>query len=63
MAKKTIGSPKPQGMCPPSGCTRQDEKGNWRVISNRTGKDWPASYKSKEAAERALEAYHVSKRS
>jgi len=47
-----------EGECPKSGCVKK-EGDKWRVISNKTGKLWPAKYKSKEDAEDALKAYHV----
>jgi hypothetical protein len=34
---------------------------DWRVVSNKTGKLWPAKYGSKEKAQGALAAYHMSK--
>ena len=40
-----------------SGCIK-NMGGIWRVISNKTGKPWPAKYKSKSKAEGALKAYH-----
>lgn len=51
------------GKCPPSGCIQPDPgiPGKWRIISNKTGKFWPAHYKSKHKAESALSAYHASK--
>jgi hypothetical protein len=49
------------GMCPASGCIQKDPAGVWRVISNKTGKYWPAHYKSKDSAEKALSAYHASR--
>ena len=40
-----------------SGCIKS-MGGVWKVISNKTGKPWPAKYKSKSKAEGALKAYH-----
>ena len=48
-----------KGKCPPSGCIRKDGD-KWRVISNKTGKDWPQKYDTKADAEDALQAYHAS---
>ena len=48
MAKQPMEGPKSKAIDPASRCTRQEEKGNWRVITNRTGKDCTDSYKSKE---------------
>jgi hypothetical protein len=48
------------GKCPASGCI-QKLGDKWRVISNKTGKPWPAKYKSRSTAESALSAYHASK--
>lgn len=48
------------GKCPASGCIKKlGDK--WRIISNKTGKLWPAHYESKTSAESALSAYHASK--
>lgn len=44
--------------CPESGCVKKVGS-DWRVISNKTGKLWPAKYKSEEDAKAALSAYHV----
>lgn len=49
------------GMCPASGCIQKDKDGSWRIISNKTGKYWPQSYKSKKTAQSALRGYHASK--
>ena len=50
-----------KGKCPESGCIMK--KGDkWRIMSNKTGKLWPAEYDSKEDAEDALKAYHFQKR-
>jgi len=44
--------------CPASGCTKK--VGNkWRVISNKTGKLWPAKYNTEKDAKAALGAYHI----
>jgi hypothetical protein len=44
--------------CPKSGCIKK--VGNdWRVVSNKTGKLWPAKYKSRDSAKKALAAYHM----
>lgn len=51
---------KSNGKCPKSGCIKKlGDK--WRIISNKTGKLWPAHYKTKENAESALDAYHANK--
>ena len=47
-----------KGACPKSGCIRKGD-GGWKIISNKTGKEWPQTYKTKENAENALKAYHV----
>ncbi len=53
--KKSDGK---SGKCPKSGCVKK--VGNdWRVISNKTGKLWPAKYKSRDSAKKALAAYHM----
>ena len=41
-----------------SGCV-QERGGEWKVISNKTGKPWPANYGSKANAEAALRGYHA----
>tara|TARA_R100000742_G_C4274642_1_gene94714 strand:+ start:679 stop:1635 length:957 start_codon:yes stop_codon:yes gene_type:complete len=41
-----------------SGCVQQ-RGGEWKVISNKTGKPWPANYGSKANAEAALRGYHA----
>lgn len=52
------GKRKKTGKCPASGCIKK--VGNdYRVISNKTGKLWPAKYKSRKAARKALAAYHI----
>jgi hypothetical protein len=43
--------------CGPSGCIKK-VKGGWGVMSGKTGKMWPQTYKSKEDAEDALKRYH-----
>lgn len=50
-----------KGKCEDGGCIEQDSSGNWRVISNKTGKYWPAKYESKEKAQAALRGYHANK--
>ena len=48
------------GKCPTSGCIKKlGDK--WRIISNKTGKLWPAHYETKQNAEAALDAYHANK--
>lgn len=54
MARKTTK----KGKCPASGCIKKVGS-DYRVISNKTGKLWPAKYKSREAARKALAAYHI----
>lgn len=49
------------GKCPPGGCIKKDNSGNWRIISNKTGKFWPQHYETEENAESALKAYHAAK--
>lgn len=51
-------SGKKKGECPKSGCIKKVGS-DWRVVSNKTGKLWPAKYKSKEKAKGALAAYHM----
>lgn len=46
------------GKCPKSGCIKKVGS-DWRVVSNRTGKLWPAKYKSRDSAKKALAAYHM----
>lgn len=46
------------GKCPKSGCIKKVGS-SYRVISNKTGKLWPAHYKTREAAKNALAAYHA----
>lgn len=48
------------GKCPKKGCTKKVGS-DYRVISNKTGKLWPAKYKSKKSAKKALAAYHIRK--
>lgn len=53
--KKSDGK---SGKCPKSGCVKK--VGNdWRVVSNKTGKLWPAKYMSRDSAKKALAAYHM----
>jgi len=40
-----------------SGCIKKVGS-DWRVVSNKTGKLWPAKYGSQSKAEGALKAYH-----
>lgn len=54
MAKKA-------GKCPKSGCIKKVGS-DYRVVSNTTGKLWPAKYKTKESAKKALGAYHINKK-
>ena len=49
-------SSKKKGKCPKSGCIKKVGS-DWRVVSNKTGKLWPAKYRSKEKAKGALAAY------
>ena len=51
-------SAKSKGKCPATGCTKKVD-GKWRVVSNKTGKLWPAHYKTEQDAKDALAAYHV----
>jgi len=52
------GKKKKTGKCPESGCIKKE--GNfWRIISNKTGKLWPAKYDTKKDAEDGLDAYHA----
>lgn len=46
------------GKCSKSGCIKKVGS-DWRVVSNKTGKLWPAKYKSKGKAKGALAAYHM----
>lgn len=41
-----------------SGCVKKVGSG-WKVISNKTGKYWPANYDSEASANAALKAYHA----
>jgi len=43
--------------CGPKGCIRK-VKGGWGVMSGKTGKMWPQTFKSKEDAEDAIKRYH-----
>jgi len=47
--------------CPEGGCVKKVGS-DWRVISNKTGKLWPAKYKSEKDAKDALAAYHVARK-
>ena len=47
-----------KGKCPESGCIKKVDK-KWRVISNKTGKLWPAHYDTQKAAQAGLDAYHA----
>ena len=49
-----------KGKCPDTGCIRKG-KGGWKIVSNKTGKNWPQTYETKEKAENALDAYHASR--
>jgi hypothetical protein len=49
-----------KGKCPESGCIKKVGK-SWRVISNKTGKLWPAHYDTEKDAQDGLEAYHAGK--
>lgn len=51
MAKKS-------GKCPKSGCIKKVGS-DYRVVSNKTGKLWPAHYATREKAVAALGAYHA----
>lgn len=55
--KRKSSSPK-KGKCPKSGCIKKVGS-DWRVVSNKTGKLWPAKYKSRDKAKGALAAYHM----
>ena len=46
------------GKCPKSGCIKKVES-DWRVVSNKTGKLWPAKYGSMDSAKKPLAAYHM----
>lgn len=39
----------------------KDKSGKWRVISGKTGKYWPAHYKTRKDAEAGLRGYFASK--
>ena len=49
-----------KGKCPSCGCVHKDGS-KWEIESNKTGKDWPAKYKSKKSAKAGLRAYHANK--
>jgi len=55
------GSPLSKAYCAKSagksGCIKKVGS-DWRVVSNKTGKLWPAKYGSQSKAEGALKAYH-----
>lgn len=53
-----MATKKKTGKCPASGCTKKVGS-NYRVVSNKTGKLWPAKYKTRKAAKKALAAYHI----
>ena len=50
-----------KGKCPEAGCVVKRD-GKWRVMSNKTGKLWPQTYKSKDDASDAITAYHMRKK-
>ncbi len=56
-----VSTKKTSGKCPPEGCI-VFRNGYWRIISNKTGKLWPAKYKTKKDALNALRAYQVHKK-
>jgi hypothetical protein len=60
-AVETQSSPLNKAYCAKSagksGCIKKVGS-DWRVISNKTGKLWPAKYGSQSKAEGALKAYH-----
>lgn len=47
-----------------SGVVQKDKNGKWRIISYKTNPPefWDAHYKTKENAEKALDAYHANKK-
>lgn len=47
-----------KGACPDSGCIKKGD-GGWKIISNKTGKEWPQTYKTETSAQNALKAYHT----
>jgi len=49
-----------KGECPDTGCIRQ-RAGEWRIMSNKTGKLWPQTYDTKKAAKAGLDAFHASR--
>lgn len=51
---------KKDGKCPKSGCVKKVGD-KWRVISNKTGKLWPAEYDTEDDAKAGLAAYFVNK--
>ena len=46
--------------CGEKGCIRQVD-GDWRVMSGKTGKYWPAKYPTEKAAKDALDSWHASR--
>lgn len=53
MAKKSSSS-----KCPKTGCIVK--RGNdYRIVSSKTGKLWPAKYETRAKATAALRAYHA----
>jgi len=58
---RMTGSPLGKAYCAKSagksGCIKKVGS-DWRVVSNKTGKLWPAKYGSQSKAEGALKAYH-----
>jgi len=50
-----------KGKCPASGCVGKKPNGKWGVMSNKTGKWWPADYDTEKDAQDGLKAYHVHK--
>jgi len=53
---------KKAGACPEGGCIKKKPNGKWGIISNKTGKLWPADYDTKGEAEDGLQAYHLHKK-
>ena len=43
--------------CGEKGCIRKEGQ-FWRVMSGKTGKFWPAKYRTKGQAEKAIKRYH-----
>ena len=50
---------KDTGKCPKGGCIKQVGD-KWKVISNKTGRDWPQEYSSRKDAAGAIAGYHMS---